>query len=60
MVFLGILLIAVGVLGLYLGSMGYGDIGLSFMYSACVSIIAGISFLIANGKIKKLKEKNEE
>lgn len=43
-----------GVAGLVLGSHGYGDIGLAFMFTAAVSIVAGIGFLVANGKIKKM------
>lgn len=54
MAFIGILLILGGIFGLVLGSHGYGDIGLSFMYAAVMSIIAGIGFLVANSKIKKM------
>ena len=54
MAFVGILLIICGVFGLFLGSQGYGDIGLTFMYSAVMSIIAGIGFLTVNSKIKKM------
>ena len=57
MVFIGIVLIIAGVIGLFLGAQGYGDIGLSFMYSAVVSILAGIGFLAANSKIKKMSAK---
>jgi len=54
MVFIGILLIAGGIFGFVLGANGYGDIGLSFMYTAAMSIIAGIGFLVTNSKIKKM------
>ena len=54
MAFIGILMILCGIGGLVLGSQGYGDIGLAFMYAAVVSILTGIGFLVANAKIKKL------
>lgn len=54
MVFIGIILILGGIFGIVLGMQGYGDIGLSFMYAAVMSIIAGIGFLVTNSKIKKM------
>lgn len=54
MAFIGIVLVLGGIIGIVLGTQGYGDIGLSFMYAGLMSIIAGIGFLVTNGKIKKL------
>ena len=44
---IGILLIIVGVGGLALSTMAFGDIGLSFAYAGIVSILSGIGFLAA-------------
>ena len=54
MAFIGIVLVLGGILGIILGTHGYGDIGLSFMYAGIMSIIAGIGLLVTNSKIKKL------
>ena len=44
---IGILLILVGIAGLFISNVAFGDIGLSFAYSGVVSILSGIGFLAA-------------
>ncbi len=52
MIVIGILLIVLGFLGFIMGSMMFGDIGVSAMIGALTAILSGIGFLIANSKIK--------
>jgi len=48
----GILLILVGIAGLVMSTIGFGDIGLSFGLTGVVSILSGIGLLSANKKLK--------
>ena len=48
----GILLILVGIAGLAMSTIGFGDIGLSFGLTGVVAILSGIGFISANKKLK--------
>lgn len=43
---IGILLLIVGVLGMILGGMMYGDIGVSAMIGSLTALLSGIGFLL--------------
>ena len=43
---IGVLLIIVGVVGIWAGTQAFGDIGIS-------ALLSGIGFMIAAGKMKK-------
>ena len=53
MVFIGIILILIGVVGFAMGAMAFGDIGIACMIGAAAAFFSGISFLIAAKKLKK-------
>ncbi|MCL2438707.1 MAG: hypothetical protein FWE48_05445 [Coriobacteriia bacterium] len=55
MLVIGIILIIVGVIGLAMGSMMFGDIALAAMIGAAAAILSGIGFILANNAIKKVK-----
>jgi len=48
---IAILLILVGVAGIFLGSMMFGDIGLSCIVGALAALLSGIGFLMVFRKI---------
>lgn len=47
MLVIGILLIVLGVLGILLGMMMFGDIGIACIVGALAALLSGIGFLIA-------------
>lgn len=49
---IGILLIILGVLGILMGMMMFGDIGIACIVGAISALLSGIGFIIANKKIK--------
>ncbi|MCI9135450.1 MAG: hypothetical protein HFI31_14895 [Lachnospiraceae bacterium] len=51
---IGILLIIVGVLGILMGMMMFGDIGIACMVGAVAALLSGIGFLSANKKINNM------
>ncbi len=51
---IGILLIIVGVLGLIMGGMMFGDIGIACIVGAATALLSGIGFLIAAKRISKI------
>ena len=51
---IGILLIIVGVLGLVMGGMMFGDIGIACIVGAAAAFLSGIGFLIAAKRISKI------
>lgn len=53
---IGILLILVGVLGILMGAMMFGDIGIACMVGAVTALLSGIGFLITAKRIKDLEE----
>jgi len=54
MTFIGIILILIGVAGIGMGGMMFGDIGIACIIGGLSALFSGIGFMIANGKIKKL------
>lgn len=52
MMFIGIMLIIVGILALVASTIGVGDIGLSFAAIGVVAILCGIGFLKINKRLK--------
>ena len=50
----GILLLVLGVIGLLLGMMMFGDIGVAAMIGALSAILSGIGFIISDKKIKTI------
>ncbi len=51
---IAILLIILGVLGLVLGGMMFGDIGIACMVGAGAALLSGIGFLSADKRLKKV------
>lgn len=45
---IGILLIAVGIIGLIMGGMMFGDMGIAAFIGAAAAILSGIGFLRCN------------
>lgn len=48
---IGILLIILGVIGILMGLMMFGDIGIACIVGAISALLSGIGFIIANKKI---------
>lgn len=48
---IGILLIIVGVIGILMGLMMFGDIGIACIVGALAALLSGIGFLIADKRI---------
>ncbi len=51
----GILLLILGVAGIGMGSIMYGDIGIACIVGGLAALLSGIGFLMTSGEIKKLK-----
>ncbi len=49
---IGILLIVLGVIGVLIGGMMFGDIGIACIVGALAAFLSGIGFLIAAKRIK--------
>lgn len=47
---IGILLIIVGVLGILMGMMMFGDIGIACLVGAVTALLSGIGFMISSKK----------
>lgn len=50
MLVIGILLIILGIFGLLLGMMMFGDIGIACIIGSLTALLSGIGFLIARKK----------
>lgn len=48
---IGIILIILGVIGILLGLMMFGDIGIACIVGALSALLSGIGFLIANKRL---------
>ncbi len=48
---IAILLILLGVAGIFLGSMMFGDIGLACIVGALAALLSGIGFLMVSRKV---------
>lgn len=51
---IGILLIIVGIVGILMGSIMFGDIGIACIVGALAALLSGVGFMIAAKKIKNL------
>lgn len=51
---IGILLIVLGVMGILLGAMMFGDIGVACIIGALASLLSGFGFLSVYKKFKNL------
>ena len=51
---IGILLIILGVLGVAMGGMMFGDIGIACIIGAAAALLSGIGFMIAAKKISRM------
>ncbi len=51
---IGILLVLVGIVGIFFGMMMFGDIGVACIVGALGALLSGIGFILAAGKFKKL------
>ncbi|WP_432776066.1 hypothetical protein AAFJ72_03460 [Brevibacillus gelatini] len=50
---IGILLVIIGVVGIAMGSVMFGDIGIAAMIGASSALLSGIGFLIRTSKNKQ-------
>lgn len=53
---IGIMLIVLGIVGIILGSMMFGDIGIAALIGAIVGVLAGIGFIKADSAIKRISK----
>ena len=53
MIAIGVLLIVASVISIISGTVAFGDIGVSMMYSGVIALLAGIGFLVANSRINR-------
>lgn len=54
---IGIILIVLGILGIFMGMMMFGDIGIACLVGAVTALLSGIAFIQVANAIKKLKQK---
>ena len=52
MKFIGILLIILGIVGIIMGAMMFGDIGIACIVGALSALLSGFGFLSANKRMK--------
>jgi hypothetical protein len=48
---IGVLLIILGILGILMGLVMFGDIGIACIVGALAALLSGVGFVIAAGKI---------
>ena len=49
---IAILLIILGVIGFFMGSLMFGDIGIAAMVGAAAALLSGIGFFIVNKQLR--------
>ncbi len=52
----GILLVVLGIAGILMGMVMFGDIGIACIVGALAALLSGVGFLIAAKRIKNLEE----
>lgn len=55
---IGIILIVLGLLGFILGTIMFGDIGITCMLTGAISLFSGIGFKLTSDRIKQLERKD--
>lgn len=53
---IGILLIVIGILGIIMGMMMFGDIGIACMVGAASALLSGFGFLSVNKRINRIEK----
>ena len=53
---IGILLIFIGIVGILMGMMMFGDIGIACMVGAVSALLSGFGFLSVNKRINKVEK----
>lgn len=53
---IGILLIILGILGILMGGMMFGDIGIACMVGAVAALLSGLGFLSVNKKLNNIEK----
>ncbi|MCD7837335.1 MAG: hypothetical protein LUG65_00285 [Clostridiales bacterium] len=53
---IGILLILVGIAGILMGMLMYGDIGIACLVGAIAALLSGIGFMMVSSKLKKVMQ----
>lgn len=56
---IGVLLILVGIIAMVASTVGFGDIGLAFLFIGLVSILSGIGFMLIPKKKKMRKQQHQ-
>ncbi len=54
---IGILEIILGIAGIFMGMMMFGDIGIACIIGALSALLSGIGFLVADSTFKRKKKK---
>lgn len=54
---IGIILVVLGILGIFMGMMMFGDIGIACLVGAVTALLSGIALIQVANAIKKLKQK---
>ena len=57
---IAILLLIVGVLGILMGMLMFGDIGIACMVGAIAAILSGVGFLFVDKKIRTFRAGGEQ
>ena len=56
---IGILLILIGIVALISSTIGFGDIGLAFLFIGLVSVLSGIGFMLVPKRNKRKMPREE-
>ncbi len=51
---IGVLLIILGIIGLIMGAVMFGDIGVACIVAALAALLSGIGFLVAAARINRI------
>lgn len=51
---IGILLIVIGIIGVLMGLMMFGDIGIACLVAAIIGILSGIGFLVTSKRLNEI------